>query len=652
MRGMQVGHRMAAMLLAVLLAACGQAGQKAQNAAATTPPPVTNGGTSAAAPATAARIAISATKYSIRTDGVDRTTIRVIVTDASNVGVQGARVSFATTGGQLTAKTATTDAYGQASVDLLSTILDKSNQVASVTATLQSNPAITATIPIQITGTTLALKQGTGALTVGGVADTLYATVTDAAGQPIPNIAVTFSATGGVKLGTTKATTDVHGKVSTTVSATGAGTATITASGAGATAAVTYTVKTPANAFAILSPATSPYDWIVGSPLTITVQASGVTNVDFYTSFGSWGSATGPASTSVAVAGGKASAALYFSRAGVAVVRVQDAANPNTSASITIRAAQPAANAAHVTLQASSAVIAPSAGNQQSTTTLTAKVTDASGQPVKGATVVFSIPAPSGGGEYVTPPVATTDALGIAKATFVAGTQSTSSKGVNVYATVAGVATPGVANIVVGGQAASLFIGIGTVLPDLNPATYRLPMSVLVTDTNGNAVSGAQVTLSTWPVEFAVGPACGPAYPVDPNEDVNRNNILDPGEDRSHVAVYYVSSKTGKFVPANDPYAVAHAYTIFADGVLTPPMASAGSVPASVTTDQNGVATFDLVYPKTSALWVKTEITARTRVFGTEATSRVTFWLFPSVPDVGPPCHLSPSPFNGSPAPF
>ena len=87
------------------------------------------------------------------------------------------------------------------------------------------------------------------------------------------------------------------------------------------------------------------------------------------------------------------------------------------------------------------------------------------------------------------------------------------------------------------------------------------------------------------------------------NEDINRNLILDALEDSN------------------------------GDGSLTPPNAAAGALPATVETDENGVASFDLVYLKSSAVWIDDEITATTSVFGTETSSTLVFNLPYAVPD-------------------
>ena len=166
-------------------------------------------------------------------------------------------------------------------------------------------------------------------------------------------------------------------------------------------------------------------------------------------------------------------------------------------------------------------------------------------------------------------------------------------------------------SIVIGGTAGSVVIGRGTTIYDADDATYRLPMSALVTDSNGNAVSGAVVTLSAWPLQYS----SGVWYDSDPepkaeyfttyitgtfdNEDANENLILDPGEDKN------------------------------GNGQLTPPSSSAGGVPvpAEVRTDANGVAQFNLYYLKASAVWIVTRVRASTFVVGTETTSSVTLRL-------------------------
>ena len=63
----------------------------------------------------------------------------------------------------------------------------------------------------------------------------------------------------------------------------------------------------------------------------------------------------------------------------------------------------------------------------------------------------------------------------------------------------------------------------------------------------------------------------------------------------------------------------------------------------NVTTDENGVASFYLIYPKASAAWITARIEASTIVLGTETQSTYTFGLGWKA---GEECSLPHSPYN------
>ena len=197
-----------------------------------------------------------------------------------------------------------------------------------------------------------------------------------------------------------------------------------------------------------------------------------------------------------------------------------------------------------------------------------------------------------------------------------------------VAVTITAVSTALDPGITIGGTAGSVVIGRGSEITVLNATTYALPMSVLVADSNGNAVSGAEVSLSAWPAQYSAGTW----YDEDPdpdtdkfvpyisgtfdNEDLNETTFLDPGEDTN------------------------------GDGLLTPPNSAAGTLPATktVTTGENGVADFDLIYLKDHANWIIDRIRASTLVLGTETTSSITFRL-PYVLEEGEAGDLNDSPY-------
>ena len=311
-------------------------------------------------------------------------------------------------------------------------------------------------------------------------------------------------------------------------------------------------------------------------------------------------------------------------------------------------------------------------------------------QAVADVPVIFSIENSTGSGEFVSPVIVYTDSAGEAKTIFTAGSLGSDAEGVTVTARVVGSATTGKlsnilsfvspnfvnrgdglsfinddkfqtnqqikvegsqyndgyytligvadaqltldsgnpvtteglgadviitalthsTNIVIGGTSGSVVIGrgAGDSIVILNPTTYSLYMSVLVADLNGNPVPGATVSLNLWPSDYHTGvwydfndrtsdhyvPYFSYSFA---NEDQNENTFLDPGED------------------LND------------DGILTPPNSAAGNIPTLLTTNSNGLAEFDLIYLKSSAMWIRDRIVASTMVFGTETKASVEFTL-------------------------
>jgi len=620
----------------------GGAGGGAASGTGSTPPPIAVAG---------AQLVLSASPGSVKSDNSSVSVITATVLDANNAVVNGTAVTFSATVGQLSAATGTTDATGQAAVNF-SSGANKTNQVATITATLTgANPTVTGQIPVQIAGSTVTMTSVTSSLTAA-TSDTLTITVKDAGGIPIPKVpvAITQAGAGSVSVAPAVLTTDASGVVVATVTGATAGSVTLSVSSVGASASHVYTVSNPAAAFAITAPATDPLPLSAGIPVIVSVQApGGIANVTFAASMGAW---DGGASSTVTkpVVAGLVSASFVSSQAGVATIQVFDAANIATTDQMTIAVSQPAVNATQITLQSNVNVVAPSSGGITNTATLTATVRDINGQIVGGAPVAFSIPNSTGGGEFVSPIVVLTDFLGKASTTFTAGSGSTGAQGVNVQATLlnpVGI-LPAVSNIVIGGTAGSVTIGRANKVIVGSTTVYDLPMSVLIADSNGNAVAGATVSLKAFPSKFRTGTWINASYTSGaslvsqwlpcitgtfPNEDVNRNLILDFGEDVSHTTVGSTCTVNSTVIP---PVLVVGGQPIVyaANTILDPPNSAAGTLPQTVTTDARGVANFVLTYLKGSSLWIETEVTASTLVLGTETTANIKFWLPAAKADV------------------
>src|SRR5262249_8681381 len=106
-----------------------------------------------------------------------------------------------------------------------------------------------------------------------------------------------------------------------------------------------------------------------------------------------------------------------------------------------------------------------------------------------------------------------------------------------------------------------------------------------------------------------------------PDEDVNRNGVLNAGEDRN----------------ANMRIEAGNIASVAAQG-------SGGS---TVRTDVNGFALVDVYYPQEYAYWLEVTLEARTSVQGTEFSERTTFLVPGSSTDFAtetntPPGYTSP----------
>lgn len=638
---------------------------------------------------------LSASPTSIKTDNSNISTITVNALTEGNAILSGVTVNLSTDTGVLSAPSVTTPG----TVTLSCGGTNKANRTATITAT--TGTLSPQQIPVQITGSTVTLASGSSSISTSG-STTLTVTAKDAGSNLVPGTAVTLtqSGTGTVTFGSASGTTNAGGVFSTTVTGNTNGTVTITATALGASASTTITVTDAATVFYIdrqqfctgypgtctlvpLNP--NPSAMQIGDILELRVNAPGtIANVVFATSTGTFHNAGDTSSGSVLsipVVGGKATAYLTTDSAGLATVNVYNATNSSTNDTLSVAMTSPSVNAATITLQASPVVVPKSVGSTTGSSTLIAMVRDTNGQPVGNAPVMFSIVNPTGGGETISPVVVMTAAtttddlnLGEARASFTSGSLPSGAPGVQIRASVVdtpitiytgestdkngdGIITPpsagsgNDASIVIGGVAGSVAFGQATALGvDDTAANYTLQMSVLVADANGNpAPEGTIVNLSLWPIAWSTGSSC--SYDADGfswnpvteaydiicptcgtfwNEDINENLILDAGEDgRRH---YYASSLD------------VGPGTI--DGYITAVNSRAGTVPATVTTDENGVAGFTLTYPKTSSIWTIVRVRASTIVQGTETVGEVSFRLAPLATDVTPTCKIEGSPYD------
>jgi len=636
---------------------------------------------------TASSLDLSASPTSIRTDGSSFSTITVNALNSSNALLSGVVVTLSTDTGILSSPTVTTNSTTPATVRLYSGS-NKENRTVTVTATASGAPP--AQIPVFIVGSTITLSASASSISTTGNT-TLTVTVKDAGSNVVPNVPVTLTQSGGGTVTFVSATgnTNSSGVFSTVANGNTDGEVTITATALGATASTLITITNAASVFsidhleldsgsgfvntgdpnttgmfinAIATPTVPNRLALVVNAPNPPLAASGA-QVVFATTLGTFTDASNPANVgsviTVDVPGTGfpryVTAYLTSTAAGIANISVYDATNSTRNDSLTV--AMTSAVAASIELQASPTVVPTSVGTTTGSSALIAMVRDSLGFPVGNAAVLFSIDNSTGGGETVLPVVAMSAAttsgglnLGEARASFTSGSLPSGQTQASIIIRASIVSTPTIndtATIVIGGEAGSIAFGQATVLGvDSTNANYTLQMSVLVADSNGNPVpAGTIVNLSLWPIAWSTGSACS----IDPdtattgtfwNEDVNENLILDLDTGEDGWRCYYANNSKCS-IPAEPALLGGHP-----DTHITPVNSRAGTVPATVTTDANGVAGFTLTYPKTSSIWTIVRVRASTVVQGTETVAEETFRLDALASDVSPVCRITGSPYS------
>ena len=564
----------------------------------------------------AASLSIGVSGSSVKSDDSDSVTVTVSVLDDDNAAVEGVAVRFTTDSGALSAASATTDSSGSAEVSFHSGVVDQSNRTATIRARLGD---LNAQVPVQVIGTTVTANQESTTLSSSDASSDLEIYVTDASGDEIYNaevsITVDSTSTGTVSLSSDSGYTKVDGTLDITVTGVASGTVTLNISAAGAITSCTYSVSTTGNILEITAPTSDTATLEIGDSLTVTVSDPDGGQVVLSTTLGTL-DGSGPAVT-LNASSGTASATLTTTTAGVATVQAYNTDAPDVTDSITVTMYAAASDAAQIAVQASSTVVALSTAELKNSVEITAWVTDASGNPVGDAPVVFSMSNTPGGGEKLSPAIVFSDEYGYAVTTFTSGSLSTSGSGLTITAEL--LADDSINDsiaIIIGGTSGSVSITESTSVESVNnDTTYKMPVSVIVSDSNGNPVPGAIVTISLWPEAYYTGDCIydggtcnGPWANEDDfygfGDERYRNQFLDAGEDTN------------------------------GDGELTPSISSAGTMPATVEADENGVGTFSWYYGKDYAGYVRAEIKASTVVLGSETTSTVLKRLRPSQDDV------------------
>jgi hypothetical protein len=581
-------------------------------------------------------------------------TITAIVQGANNQLLTGVALTFEASSGAIapiqTAAGAaastpvpagTTDANGEAQATL-STPGNETNRV--ITVTVMAGSTIE-TVQVQVIGTTLSIS-GPSSI-VQGSTGSYSVSLTDSAGNGIANQTVALASALGNTLTPASVTTTSSGTATFSLVAVNSGAETITATWQNATA--TQTVAISNQNFSITAPtanaviAVSPTPPTVPQAITIAWTASGAGQngtVVFSTTRG-----TLSATSAVAVSNGalvSPGVTIYSSTAGEAIISATALNSSNQTVATTQTTVQfVATTPSTISVQASPSTVAV-----QGQSTITATVTDASGNPVAGATVDFTLTDTTGGS--LSAPNATTTAQGQATVTYTASTTSSKPNGVSIGVVVENnTSVSGSTTLTVGGQTVFLSLGTGNTITALNATQYELPYTVQAVDAAGNGVSGVSVTFSVLSVSYETGDWVCPsgtctawAQVIAAPAPLGGDPLQVPGIGGcSPVQVYELNGQIQTTIPITG---------VPSDWVKTsiPGNVAATDVGSGVTST-GGTAAVNIIYPKDHAMWVAVALTATATVQGTQNSTTSTFFL-PVLasdidnPKVNPPGLISP----------
>ena len=609
-----------AMLVPIVLAACGGSGAGGQGGASAS----SLGGVGGTAGQ--AQIQLTSDKSVLDSNKTTPVQLTAVVVDGNGVVVPTRPVTWQVVdtvtpaGVRLEGVAAKTDAAGKSTASLVLTG-DQSNRTINVTVT---SGDVSTQLPVTVAGTSIAIS-GPQTVPLNGSASRFTLNLKDSSGLGIAGKTLVVKSASGNQLSSpSNFITDSSGNAVVDLVGTVGGADIVSASGLGAASGFAIAIATEALQ-------------VVPAALDIPIGPTGTTVTVIYAKNGGIapGSVVNLTSTrgtvsppSANITSGTANFTISSTTAGP-VTLTATVLTTQGSALASFIATVPAA----IDLQATPAIVGPNqAGQTSERSTLIAVVRDPDGNPVKGKIVAFTNPVdPSGG--TIAPPTSITDESGRATSTFVAGPQSTSPNGVQLRAEVLGTSvTP--ANASVSVSRSPLFVRLGRgskIFVDDVTQTYRDVFSVIVTDSTGNAIKNATVQILLSPTNFATGQMCkynvttdmcdssggtvwrpGPPYNVYPSED---NGIGGPGTSGYRDGVCQAGEDVAPI-----------------DRQLTP--GNVASASTSVVTNDFGVAGVSVTYPKQMAIWTFYLMEATIKVGGSEGSASSSFQLLALSDDV------------------
>ena len=423
-------------------------------------------------------------------NGTDTATVKAVIYDAQRNPVSGETVEFSASNGAVIAAPGVTDAKGEIQMPVTSTIAGASVVTASVNGTSQN-----VTVNFTADGSSAALAAGSltvltdNAIANGTAENQVQAHVTDASGNPVPNIAVTFSADNGATV-TATVSTDASGNAVTPISSATAGTSQVTATVNGSTQTVdTHFIadKSTASGTLTITADNAVANGTEKNALIVTLaDAHGNPVADENITFTASNQATLDVTSGVTDKDGHLATSLSSTIAGYSTVTAK-IANDTLTQEVLFRADDSSA-----TLGAGSLTVLTdhATANGIASNRVQAHVTDAAGNSVPGIAVAFS----ADNGVTVAATI-TTDADGNA----VTMLESTIAGTSHVTATVKGSSQAVDVHFDADRTTAQLQLGAVTVTQDgaVADGSDANSVAALVTDKFKNPVDHIEVTFST-----------------------------------------------------------------------------------------------------------------------------------------------------------
>jgi hypothetical protein len=590
-------------------------------------------------------IVLYADKLNLGTGSSDKVELTVLVRDSDNNLMKDVLVNFsADNDAELEVVSAQTALNGTAKANL-TTRSNPSIRTISVTATATVGETKASTLQVQVVGTSIEVTSPQ-AIVLGG-SSALSINVIDASGNGIPNTQISLTSKLSNSFNDPTPKTDASsGRANVVYTGVNGGQDIITVAALGVVR--TFSVNVDFDEFGFVNPSDTPIEVPLNVAKDLSVKwLSNRTpvagkDVDFATTRGA---------IAVDVVGLDASLSALKQPTdanGVAAVLIRSKFAGFTSIAATSTGAAGAiATTQQVEFIATNpdeskgieVQVFPTKVGPSEKAVVTAVVRDINNNPVKNQLVSFSLDDSAGG--KLNPATAVTNSFGTATTEFEADANTPGSgtpefpSGLKIKAQLtSNNLVKGETSIIVGKRTLFYRFGTGNEIDKKEQTLYQKQFAIVVTDAAGNPVANQKLNVQVYPRRYALGawvksPAVGAfvnwrpirstrASDTSPkgltclNEDKNRNGILDKD-------LFEDGNADGMLTPGN----IAVAY------------GNANNEASIVTSNNEGIALFNLQYPREYAPWVDVDLVVSSgNIVGTENITSRTYTLGYSANDV------------------